>query len=141
MVNKPTISRCRAAADEGYAFAVFFNGNLRETGRDVVLEIGGNPFQTADSHRVFFNPSPTTGRFTGTVADSAEDAGKDVGVPVDHIGIRIPLFRYQTEIFRDRGVGRAGILTVYDFVKVFRIVDICRFQELILIGKDGRAYP
>jgi hypothetical protein len=56
-------------------------------------------------------------------------AGKDVGNPVDHIGVVVAAVADQADIFRDRGVGGAGILTVDNLMKIFRVLYLGRFHE------------
>jgi hypothetical protein len=51
--------------------------------------ICGYTLKPANSDWLFFNPSPPARRFTGTVAGTAQNAWKNIGFPVDHIGLCI----------------------------------------------------
>jgi hypothetical protein len=93
-----------------------------------LLVIGADPFEAADSNSFVFDPASSAYRFTGSVADSAKNAGKNIGVPVDHVGIVIAPGCYEPNIFRDRRMGGATVLAVDHSVKIFRIVGICRVQ-------------
>jgi len=90
--------------------------------------IGTDPFEAADGNGLVFDPAPSAYRFTGSIADSAENAGKNIGVPVDHVGVVITPGCYEPNIFRDRRMGGTAVLTVDDSVKILRIVGICRVQ-------------
>jgi hypothetical protein len=91
--------------------------------------IGSHTFQAADGDRFFFNATAAAGGFTGSVAGAAEDARKDIGLPVDHICIVVAALGDHPDILRDGGVGRTGILTINDFMEILGILKIGRFQN------------
>ena len=134
-----------SAADAGDAFAVFLFRRLRQARRDVTLVVGSNALQPADRHRLrlrtmfmrnrfadfdiaFFNATAAAGRFAWPVTGAAENAGKDIRVPVDHVGIAVAACSDQADVFGDGGVGRAGPLTIDNFMEVIGVRDISRFQ-------------
>jgi hypothetical protein len=94
--------------------------------------VGGHPFQTTDGDRCLFNPLAAAGRFTRAVTDSSENAGKDVGLPVDGKGLVIFAVADQADILRNRRMGRTGKLAVNNFMEILGVGNVCRFQKLLL---------
>src|SRR5262249_9849204 len=92
--------------------------------RDVVLIVGRHALQPADGDGFLLDPTPATGRLAGPVAGAAEDARKDIRLPIDDIGVGVAACGDQPDVFRDRRVRGTRPLTVYDSVKVVGIVDI-----------------
>jgi hypothetical protein len=94
--------------------------------------ISSYPFQTANSYRFFFlfEPPTAAGRLAGTITGTPQDARKNVGLPVDHIGLRILLSGNQPDVLRYRRMSRAGMLTINDFVEIFRVLNVRRFHNL-----------
>ncbi len=120
--------RGRAAADEGDALAVFPGGHRRHEGQVRVAVVGAEPLQPADGHRLLLHPAAAAGRLAGPVADPAEHAGKDVGLPVEPVGLVEAFLADQADVLGHRRVGRAGVLAVDHLVKVFRVVGIGRLH-------------
>jgi hypothetical protein len=87
------------------------------------------PLQAADGDRLFVDSAAPAGGFAGPVADPAENSGKNVGNPVDHVGLGVIFVENQPDIFGNIGVGWAGILTVNYFVKILGIGDVGRFHR------------
>lgn len=56
---------------------------------DIILQVSRNAFQAANRHRFGINPPTPARRFAGTIANTPENAGEDVGTPVDHVGFRV----------------------------------------------------
>src|SRR5262249_43484441 len=118
--------RSRPGADERDSLAVFPRRGLGQTMPDVVLEVGGDALQATDRHRFrleaiavsvvvrgpLFHAPATARRFTWAVAGPAENAGKDVRLPVDHEGVAITPRRDQPDVFRDWSVGGARPLAI-----------------------------
>src|SRR5690606_34756805 len=109
--------RGRAATDAGDARRIGPCGWTGQAIADVVLQIGGNAFQPADRHRfgllrlLLLDTSAPAGRFAGPVAGAPENAGKDVGAPVDHVGVAMTPGGNQPDVLGNGGMGRAGPLT------------------------------
>ena len=55
-----------------------------QTARDVALAVGGDALQAADRDRLFLHAAAPAGGLARAVAGAAENAGKDVRLPVDH---------------------------------------------------------
>ena len=64
-------------------------------------------------------------------------------MPVDHVGIGVPLGSDQPDVLGNGGVGRTGVLAVYDFMKVVRVSDIGGFHFLIFTANSmmARVWP
>src|SRR5690606_28890940 len=104
----------------------------RQAGADVVLEIGRDPLEPAYRHRLgapagdfrVLDPGAPTGRLAGPVAGPAEDAGENIGSPVDHVRIGETPLRDQADVFGYWGVCRTCPLTIDDLVEVSWIANI-----------------
>src|SRR5208337_1661723 len=101
---------------------------LRQKGLDVLLAVRRDPLQPADGDRLLLEPPPAAGGLARAVAGAAQNAGKDVRLPVDQIGAVVVALRDPANIFRDRRVGRAGPLAVDDLMEVFWIRDVGRLH-------------
>ena len=109
--------------------------NYRHSVLNVALVVGGDPFQTADRDRLFFDALASAGWFAWTIANAAQNAGKDVGLPVHHVRIGIAAGHDQPDVFRDWRVCRAGILTVDHLVKMGRISCVCRLHTGFFVSR------
>ena len=92
--------------------------------------IGGDALQAADRNRLRFHAPAAARRLAGAVADAAENAGKDIGLTVDQVGLREHALRDEPNVFGNVGMGRAGPLAVDYAMKVIRISSIGRFHRL-----------
>ena len=135
--------RRRAGADADDALAVLLLGRARQAIPDVVAVIGGDALQAADCDRLGLDAPAAARRLARTVADAAENAGKNVRFTVDQVGLRELTLRYQPNVFGDVGMGRAGPLAVDYAMIVIRISSIGRFHRyLALDAKKGASlYP
>ena len=121
-----------ASADQCDLLAVAGIGFNGQPVADVAFVIRRNSLQTANGDGLFLDPAAAAGGLTRAVAGTAEDAGKDVGVPVDHEGVGIPTGGDQPDILRDRGVGGTGPLAIDDLMEVVGVLDVRRLQPWIL---------
>jgi hypothetical protein len=102
--------------------------------------VGGHPLEAANGHRFSLvgcarlNPTPSTCGLAGAIASSTQHARKNIGNPIDHVGIGIAPLADQADVFGDGGVRRARILAVNDTVEILRIFDIGRLQATLLQG-------
>src|SRR5258706_14381606 len=102
--------------------------------------IGGNTLEAADRDRfglglvVLLDPSAATGRFAGAVAGAAENAGEDVRLPVDHVGVAITPRSDHPDVFGNGGMGGTRPLTVHDLVEIVGCCDIGGLQKPLLPG-------
>src|SRR5690606_25059729 len=126
--------RGRAGADAGHAESVLLRCRRRHARAHVTLEIRGHALEPADRHRlglagvVLLHPPAPARRFTGAVAGAPEDAGKDVALPVHHVGVGVTAGRDQADVLGDRRVRRAGPLAVDDLVEDVGVADVGRLQ-------------
>ncbi len=74
-------------ADAGDALAIILRRRLRQPRRDVVAQVGGDALQPADGDRLFLDPTAPAGRLAGPIADAPEDAGEDIRLAIDHVGV------------------------------------------------------
>src|SRR5262249_54210105 len=65
------------------------------------------------------------------VAGAAEDSGKHVGFPVDHVGVAVATCRDQPDIFGNRRVRRTRPLAIHDLVEVVGRRNVGRFHLLL----------
>ena len=128
--------------DQRDALAVARRCALRQARPDVVLVIGGDALQAADRDRLRFrlraavldrallDAATPAGGLAGPIAGAPEDSGKDVRLPVDQIGVRVPARRDQPDVFGNGGVGRTCPLTIDDLVKIVGMRDVRRVQSV-----------
>ena len=95
----------------------------------VSFEIRGHPLQTANGNRFLFHPYAPAGRFAGPVAGASQHAGKYVGFPIDHVRLGVPFGGDETDVLRNRCMRRTSVLTVNDFVEIFRVFYVGRFHK------------
>ena len=108
----------RSRADAGDALAVFL---LRLEGHalaHVFLEVGGDALEAADGDRLVLDATAPAGGFARAIARAPENARKDVGLPIDHVGVAVAAGCDQSDVFRDGRVGRAGPLAIDDLVEI-----------------------
>src|SRR5690606_35787307 len=74
-----------------------------------------------------------------TVACPAQNTGKNVRVPVDHIGLGVPALCDQADVLRHRRMGRARVLAIDDLMKIFGISNVGRFQLTTFLSEYYRA--
>src|SRR5688500_11934434 len=78
--------RRRAGTEQCDLFAVWRKRPARHQAFDITLVVCSDPLKAANRHRfLLVDPSAPAGRFAGAVAGAAEDAGKHVRIPVDHV--------------------------------------------------------
>ena len=123
-----------SGADQGDALAVSRRWRLRQAVADVGLVVGGDALQPADRDRLVLDPDAAAGRLARPVAGPPENPGKDVGGPVDHVGVAVAAGGDQADVFRHRRVGRAGPLAVDHLVK---IVGLARVGGLHALPRDA----
>ena len=116
--------RRRAGADERDALTVAIGNRLWQIGADIVAEVSGHPLEATDGHGLAIYATAAAGGLTGAIAGSSQDAGKDIGLTVEQVGLRVPSLRNEPEVFRNIGVRGAGPLTVHDLVVMVGRADI-----------------
>ena len=131
--------RSGAGTDQRDALAVLVRRLARQAGPDVVLVVGGDALEPADRHRLFFDPAPAARRLAGPVAGTPEHARKDVGSPVDHVGVGIASRRDQPDVFGNRGMSRTGPLAIDNLVEVIGRRDVGWFHSLLVAVACCRA--
>ncbi len=74
--------------------------------------------------------SVATGKLAGPRTDPAQNAGQDIGPPVQFVGPTVTFFIYTADIARDIGSGRTGILAGNTFGYLAEIPGIRRIGDL-----------
>src|SRR5262249_47838351 len=120
-----------AAADERDALAVLGGSWVGQAGSNVVLEIGGDPFQAADRDRILLDAAAPASRLARPIARAPEDSREHVGLPVDHVGVAVATCRDQPDVFRHGRVCRTGPLAIHHLVEVVRRRNVGRFHLLL----------
>jgi hypothetical protein len=121
--------RCRAGADTGDALAVFLARRLRQQRRDVVAIVGGDAFQTTDGNRLFLDSAAPAGGFAGSIADSAQDTRKNVGLSIHHVRGGELALGDQSDVFGNIGVRRTGPLAIDHPMEIIRFRSIGRLHD------------
>ena len=121
-----------AGADQGNSLAVGALGGAGQAVGYVALVVGGHALEAADRHRLFLDPAAAAGRLAGPVTGAAEDAGEDVGIPVDHERIGVAAGGDHPDIFRHGRVGGARPLAIDHFVEVVGVPNVGRLQVGLL---------
>src|SRR4029077_5916946 len=120
--------RSRPGADEDDALAVLLARDLWQIGADVALVVSRDALQPADRHWLVFDPAAPAGGLAGTVAGAPQDAGENVRIPVDHVGVGVAPVGDQPDVFRHRRMRRAGPLAIDNLVKIVGITDVRRLH-------------
>jgi hypothetical protein len=120
--------RCGSGADKGDLFAVRFERPLWHQALNVAFIIGGDTLEAADRDGLLFDAAAAAGRLARAVAGSAKDAGKHVGIPVDHVRLGVAAFGDEANVLGNRRVRRACVLAVDYLVEIFRISDVGGFH-------------
>ena len=126
-----------ARAHAGDPLPVLLLWDLREAGRDIASEVGGDALEAADRDWLVLDPAAPAGGLAGAVARPAEDAREDVRLPVEHVGVVVPLLGDEADVARYVGVSRAGPLAIHDLVVVVGILDVRWLHRL----SSGRPRP
>ncbi len=123
--DRPCEPACRRGRLEEQPVAIC---RLKRVG-DVLLEVGGDAFQPTNGDRLLVQPPAPAGRLAWAIAGAAEDAGEDVGLPVDQIGALVVALSDAADVLRDRSVRGTGPLAIDDSVIIVRIIDVSRPQD------------
>src|SRR5262249_49728625 len=91
---------------------------------DVAAEVGRDPLEPADRDRLSVDASAPAGRLARAIAGAAEDAGEDVGLSVEEIGLGVLALGDEADVLRHIGVRRACPLAIDDLVEARRILDV-----------------
>ncbi|GBF30345.1 hypothetical protein MnTg04_00286 [bacterium MnTg04] len=121
--------RCAASTDHGNLFAILLLGRFRQAIADVVTQIGGDPFQATNGNRFFLDPDTTASRLARPVADSAQDAGKHIRLPIQHVGVVESTLGDQPDIARHIRVRRTRPLAIDHLVVIIRVFGIDRIHD------------
>src|SRR5207253_6521989 len=111
-----------------------------------VLEVRGDALQAADRDGFgllevgVLHAAAAAGGLARPVARSPEDAGEDVGHPVDHVGVAVATLRDHADVFGDGRMGRAGPLAIDDLVEVGRGRVICALQAFASLARTETSW-
>ena len=93
--------------------------------------IGGDALEAADGYGFSFDAAAATGGLAGAIANTPENAGKNIGFAVDQVGVGELSLRDQPDVLRHVGVRRAGPLTIDNPMVIVRISSIGRFHRYL----------
>ena len=110
---------------------------MRHVRDHVVAIVGGNALQSTDGDGFLLESAAAACRFAWAVACSAQDAGKHVRIPVDHVRLGIAAGGDKANVFGHRRVRRTCVLAVDYLVKILGILDVSRFQCCISLKYIG----
>ena len=122
--------RSGPGADARDALAVLLGGNLREEGADIVAEIGRDPLQPTDRHRLAVQAHAPAHRLAGAVAGPAQDSREDVRLPVEQVGLGVLPVGDEPDVLGDVGVRGTPPLTIDDAVVVVGVAGVGRFHGM-----------
>ena len=74
--------------------------------------------------------SAAAGGLARAVAGAAENAGENVRLAVEHVGVGVPALRDQPDVFGHIGVRGTSPLAIDNFMKVVRVAGIGRIHFL-----------
>jgi hypothetical protein len=120
--------RSGTGADERDLFAVLLERHLRHQVFYFFFVVGGDAFEATDGDGFLVDASAAAGRFARSIARAAEDAGEHIRIPVDHVRLGISALGDQSNVFRNRSMRRARVLTVHHAVEILRVLNVCRFH-------------
>ena len=111
----------------------------------VVLVVGGDALQPADRDRLLLalyemlvlDAAAPACRLARSVARPSQDPWDDVGLPVDHVGVRVTPVGDQPDVFGDRGVSGTGPLAIDHLVEIIRGLDVGRLQQKLQAPNSG----
>jgi hypothetical protein len=122
-----------AAAHQRDPFAVPVLGRARQARLDVAFVVRGDALEPADRNRLVLDAAAPAGGLARPVAGAAENAGKHVGLPIEHVGVAVTPCRDQSDVFRNGGVRRTGPLAIDDLVEIVRGRNVGGFHSLLVL--------
>ena len=87
------------------------------------------------------DPPAPAGGLARAVAGAPENAGEDVRIPVDHVGVGIAPVGDHADVFRHRRVRRARPLAIDDLVKIVGDAISVGCTRLLLRGRGNARNP
>ncbi len=125
--------RCRSRADACDALADFLRWDFRKTVCDVIAQIGGNALQSANGDGLAIDALAAAGWLARAVAGAAKNAGKDIRLAIDHVGIGVEALRDHADILRHIRMRRARPLAIDNFMKIIRILLVGWLHGFLLV--------
>src|SRR5207247_10202315 len=95
----------------------------------------GDGFGLSLAVTALLDPAAAAGGLARAIAGAAENAGKDIGFPVDEVRIAVAPGGDQADVFGNRGMGGARPLAIDDLVEIVGIGDIRRLQNALLLWR------
>jgi hypothetical protein len=130
--------RGRPSADEADLLAVRNRRRRRNEVLDLVAIVRRDPLQAADRDWFAVDSRPPARRLARPIAGAPEDPRKNVGLPIEEIGVGEPSLRDHANVFGHIRVGRTGPLAVHDTVVVVGIADVCGVHPPNIIGHPAK---
>ena len=78
------------------------------------------------------------GRLARPIAGAPEDSRKDVGLPIEQVGVREPSLRDEADVLRHVRVRGTRPLTVHHAVVVVGVANVGRLHQGVIIGHPAK---
>ena len=122
--------RRRSGADQRDAFAVLLRREASAAdARSRPSRSAATRFRRQMATGLVFQSSAPASRLARPVAGAAQDRGKHIRFPVDHVRFGVLALRDEPDVLRNVGVRGTSPLAIHDFVEVIRVTDVVRFQN------------
>ncbi len=102
---------------------------LRQPALDVTAMIRRDALQPADRDGLLLDAPATASGLARPVADAAENAGEDVRLAIQQVGVAEPALRDEPDVLRNVGVRRARPLAIDNAVKILGPVGVGRIHQ------------
>ena len=129
--------RGRPSTDQRDVLAVLAPGNLGHELDDAALVVSGGALQATDGHRIALDTPTPAGRLARAVAGAPQDAGEDIRLPVDHVGVGVAFGGDHADVLRHGRVRGAGVLAIDDLVEILGITDVGGLHAVLAPCDEG----
>ncbi len=107
----------------------FKPGNLRQARGDVFVPlVRGDALEAANRDWLLLDTAAPAGGLARPVANSSQDAGKDIRVAIHHVRVGEAPLGDEADVLGDVCVGRTRPLAIYDSMKVVGMRGVSRLH-------------
>ena len=130
--------RGRTGADEADLLAVLDRRRSRDEVLDLVAIVRRDPLQPADGDGLAIDARAAAGGLARPIARTSKDARKDVGLPIEEVGIGVPALRNHPDVLRHVRMRGTRPLTVHHAVVVVGVANVGRLHQGVIIGHPAK---